>query len=105
MEITNVLIDTGSAGTLLSADAVADIGIFVEGPDQLIQIFGVGGTEQVFSRIVDSVEIGGHSIVGFKIEVGAMDYGFDINGIIGMDLLTRLGAILNLREMTIEFAN
>lgn len=33
-----------------------------------------------------------------------MDYGFAINGILGMDFLVSAGAIINLREMTIEFA-
>lgn len=33
-----------------------------------------------------------------------MDYGFEINGILGMDFLINAGAIINLRSMTIEFA-
>ena len=39
-----------------------------------------------------------------SIEVGGMDYGFEMHGILGMDFLTRAGAIINLREMTIAFA-
>jgi hypothetical protein len=34
-----------------------------------------------------------------------MDYGFRINGILGMDFLTQAGAIINLQEMKIEFAS
>lgn len=30
-----------------------------------------------------------------------MDYGFDINGILGMDFLKKVGAIINLDEMTV----
>lgn len=37
----------------------------------------------------------------FKAEIGAMDYGFDINGIIGIDFLTKINAIINLDKMTI----
>jgi hypothetical protein len=32
-----------------------------------------------------------------------MDYGFEINGILGMDFLTRAGAVLDLGDLTIDF--
>ena len=31
-----------------------------------------------------------------------MDYGFDIGGILGMDFLRGAGAVLNLRDLTLE---
>jgi hypothetical protein len=37
-----------------------------------------------------------------------MDYGFEIEGILGMDLLIKSGAVINLQEMNItlgEFAS
>jgi len=40
----------------------------------------------------------------FEIEVGGMDYGFAINGILGMDFLTRSKAIINLATMKLEFS-
>jgi len=40
-----------------------------------------------------------------SIEVGGMDYGFEMHGILGMDFLTQAGAMINLREMTIAFTN
>jgi len=33
-----------------------------------------------------------------------MDYGFDINGILGMDVLLSVGAIINLHDKRIDFA-
>ena len=33
-----------------------------------------------------------------------MDYGFEINGILGMDFLLCAGAIINLRAKSLEFA-
>lgn len=38
----------------------------------------------------------------FKIEVGVMDYGFEINGILGMDFLRKVGAEINLYEMKVK---
>lgn len=33
-----------------------------------------------------------------------MDYGFDINGIVGMNFLRQAGAVLNLRDLTLDYA-
>jgi len=103
-EISDVLIDTGSASTILAADMVVNVQIIPRPEDILHAIHGVGGSEVVFTRRIDYLKVGGRSIADFEIEVGGMDYGFKINGILGMDFLTQAGAIINLREMRIEFA-
>lgn len=59
----------------------------------------------VFTRRVDSLQAGECSLPDFEIEVGGMDYGFEINGIPGMDFLLQAGAIINLRDMKIGFAD
>ena len=40
----------------------------------------------------------------FEIEVGAMDYGFAIEGIIGLDFLRQVGAVINLAKLEIYMA-
>jgi predicted aspartyl protease len=105
IEIQDVLVDTGSASTLFAADAVAAISLFPQPTDELRLIRGVGGTEAVFSRTIDNVEVGGRQLAQFEIEIAGMDYGFAINGILGMDFLTRTGAIIDLAKMQIEFTN
>jgi len=44
-------------------------------------------------------------ISNFEIEVGAMDYGFDLDGIIGMDFLSQVGAIIDLAKLEITQAS
>ena len=105
LTLPEVLIDTGSARTILSVDVVAHIQITPALDDILYTIRGVGGSEAVFSRKVDHLQIGSQRLENFEIEVGGMDYGFDIQGILGMDFLKQAGAILNLAEMTIEFSD
>ena len=105
VDIPHVLVDTGSAATLLAADIVSAIGIVPLPEDILHTLRGVGGTEVVFTRRLDSLQVGEHRLTNFEIEVGGMDYGFEMHGILGMDFLTQAGAIINLREMTIAFAN
>lgn len=102
-EIPHVLVDTGSGSTVMSADMVAKAGIFPSPEDVLYNIRGVGGNEAVFSRKVDFLQIGERRMAAFEIEIGGMDYGFEINGILGMDFLLKAGAIINLQEMKIEF--
>ena len=97
-----MLVDTGSASTLLNADIAASLGIVPEPDDRLRTLRGVGGREAVFARLIDRLGIGEHSVERFEVEIGGMDYGFAINGIVGMDLLMGLGAVLNLRNLTLE---
>ena len=41
--------------------------------------------------------------MNFQVDIGGMDYGFDINGILGTDFLIQSGAILDLHDTTITF--
>lgn len=104
-QIDNVLVDTGSASTILAADAVSSVQITPLPADVLHTIRGVGGTEVVFMRQTDFLQVGERSLSNFEIEVGGMDFGFAINGILGMDFLTQAGAIINLSSMQIEFSS
>jgi hypothetical protein len=38
-----------------------------------------------------------------EIEVGGLDYGFELGGILGMDFLLASGARIDLQQLTIEF--
>ena len=103
--IPQVLVDTGSASTILAAHVVAQAGIEPEMSDILYTIRGVGGTEAVFTRRVDRLRVSDDGIEDFEIEISAMYYGFDINGILGMDYMLRAGVIINLDELSLEFAH
>lgn len=97
-----MLVDTGSASTIVSADVAAEVGIVPQPGDRLRRLRGVGGHEVVFTRRVDRLEVGSSGLDGFELEIGAMDYGFEIGGILGMDFLKGAGAILNLSDLTLE---
>ena len=103
VDISNVLVDTGSASTILAADSLIEVGIEPAADDTLHTIRGVGGIEVVYLRKVDFLRVGEVGIAGFEIEVGGMDYGFEISGILGMDFLRSVGAIINLSEVRLEF--
>lgn len=102
--LDNVLLDTGSGGTVLKMDKVEEIGITIEADDTIETISGVGGSEFVYKKYVDSIRLGSLNLENFVVEIGVMDYGFDINGIIGMDLLKTVGAVIDLNKMIVTKA-
>lgn len=101
LELENVLLDTGSASCIFRTDDLLQIDLHLESNDVVHRIRGVGGSEFVFSKQVDSLRLGTLSLPHFEIEVGAMDYGFDFSGIIGMDFLLAVNAHINLNKLTI----
>lgn len=106
LDLDNVLLDTGSASTIFSADRLLDIDLRCERTDILNRIRGVGGTEFVFSKTIDELSLGDLKVADFEIEVGAMDYGFsfELEGILGMDFLERIGAVIDLRNRRVTSA-
>ena len=102
--LKNVLLDTGSAGSIFSTDKVAGIGLTYEPNDFVHRIRGVGGSEFVFTKQADVLKVGDLKVAGFEIEVGAMNYGFDMDGIIGVDFLAQVGALIDLKRMELRSA-
>lgn len=100
--INNVLIDTGSGGTVLKMDIVEEIGITIEPTDTIETIQGVGGCEFVYKKNIKKIKFGNLEVDNFKAEIGAMDYGFEIDGIIGIDFLSEIKAVIDLNKMIIR---
>ncbi len=102
LHLQRVLVDTGSGSTVVSTDLAESIGIVAEENDMIYRISGVGGSEFVYSKKVDLVRIGDMKTEDFSLEIGAMNYGFDLDGIIGLDLLQQLKAVINIDELTLQ---
>lgn len=101
IRIPDVLVDTGSAGTILDADLLADIGIIPTGTDRVYTVYGIGGGEEtVFEREV-TLQINNHLIENFAVEIGTSEGRYGILGIIGLDLLMHLRAVLDLGTLTL----
>ena len=62
----------------------------------------MGGAEIVFTKKVDQLVLDELQVSNFEIEVGAMDYGFEMDGIIGMDFLITTGALIDLSQLEIR---
>ncbi len=74
LEISNILIDTGSAKSILSADILEPIGVSPEPNDRLKKVKGIGGTEIVYEKKIDLIIIGQCEIPEFPIQIGWFSY-------------------------------
>jgi hypothetical protein len=101
LTLENVVIDTGSAGTIFPIETVETIGLGMEPDDMIIPVRGVGGSEFVFVKQVDHLALDNLAVERFAIDVGAMDYGFDIDGILGIDFLIQARAVIDLANLEI----
>lgn len=104
LQLEKVLLDTGSASTLLNADAVREVGMVPEEDDLVDIIRGVGGIEYVYTKSLDSITVDGTTINNFQIEIGNMDYGLEIDGILGFNFMRQTGVVINtnLMELSID---
>lgn len=97
-----MLLDTGSASTLLNADVVQEIGMVPEGNDIVDIIRGVDGVEYVYTKYLDSIIVDKAILKDFQVEIGNMDYGIEIDGILGFNFLKQAGAVIDAKAMELK---
>jgi len=101
--IDNVVIDTGAAGSIISPDAVDDIGLFAELGDRIMEYYGVGGSSHnAFIKQISEIKLGSKSIKDVEVDFGIIDTRGEINGLIGLDILMEVGAVIDLKNLTID---
>jgi predicted aspartyl protease len=103
LRLKRLLVDTGSGDTIITNDLAESAGIIAEENDIIYRVSGLGGSEFVFFRTVDLIKIGQEEIRDFPLEIGVMNYGFNLYGIIGMDFSQQIKATINIDKLTIEF--
>lgn len=99
--IDRVVIDTGAAHSIIVIDEVFDIGVYFEPGDTLVNSIGIGGEEYCFSKKIDQVRLGNKFFQNIAIDFGTLD-GFDINGLIGLDLLKTGEFIIDLKNLKLK---
>ncbi|MBW8349491.1 aspartyl protease family protein [Bacillus sp. IITD106] len=102
--IDKLVIDTGAAHTLISSDIVSEIGIFFENDDPLVSSYGIGGEDYSFRKAVDYIMLGSLVIPKIKLDFGNLD-GWDINGLIGLDILINGNFIIDLGKLELYQPN
>lgn len=103
VQVKRVLIDTGSGSTVISSLRAREIGVVAEPQDPIRTIRGVGGMEVVFVKRVDYIQVDRRKFKNFEVELSPLNYGLEINGILGLDFLTATRAIVDLKHMELRF--
>lgn len=98
LNLKNVLVDTGSATTLINSDYIK-----TDGTEIIDTIYGVGGYETILNKHVDTFKVNGFIIENFKIDLGDMDFGIQLDAILGLDSLTILRANINIKDSILSF--
>ncbi|MBE1553913.1 hypothetical protein [Sporosarcina limicola] len=88
---------------VLSLNSLEEINIRPEANDVTHTIYGIGGTEFVYSKHIDQIYLTRDiSISNFLVELGSMDYGLEIDGIIGYDFMKEIGVVIDLHKMNMH---
>jgi hypothetical protein len=81
---------------------VDDIGIKPEMQDDFITMYGIGGEQYAYRKIVNAVEVGGCLIEHCAVDFGLIDDEGYISGLLGLDLLMKAEAIIDLKQLDIR---
>ena len=100
--LNRVLVDTGSAGTIFDIDELAHINLIPEPEDPIHTISGVGGSEFVVEKTIDQIKLSSIEVRNFSIEIGAMEYNPDLQGIPGFGFFLKTRAIIDLAQLEIH---
>ncbi len=102
VDLERVLLDTGSRGTLVSTDRLLEVGIRPDASDRIVSIRGVGGVEYVLQKRASVVRLGELAVYDTPVQVGAMDYGLDLDGIVGTDVLHATRAVIDMGALELR---
>lgn len=102
LHLDKVLLDTGSAGTVFKTVDLEKIGVLLDTQDVIREMTGIGGSEYVVEKQVDSLEVGDLRVSPFTVQIGALDYGTPMDGIIGVDFLLQAGAHIDFITMLLS---
>ncbi len=99
--IDNVVVDTGASACIFEPLAIESLGIVFTKEDEIETFFGVNGMYNYVKRAVDSIIVDDMSLDNFNFYIGSVEN--NINGLIGLDLLVNMNAIIDLKQMEIHF--
>jgi predicted aspartyl protease len=102
VKVNDVVVDTGAAHTIIDPDVVHEAGIKAEAGDKFITMYGVGGEHYAYRKNIDCIEIGDGKLNDISLDFGIIDEEGIINGLLGLDVLMKLGIKINLDKLELE---
>ena len=93
--LQNVVIDTGAVQSILNSEFVGDIGIKAEYIDEFMKTHGIGGEMMFFCRKIEKLRLGNFEFTDIDVDFGEIDSSGGIQGLIGLDLLKLMRAVID----------
>ena len=97
-KIDSIVLDTGAAQSIVSPDAVEELGIMVEPDDRIVTCYGIGGKQYAVAKQVNGIAFGPFKLGDRTIDLGPVDLDGEINGLLGMNMLMEVGAVIDLKN-------
>ena len=102
LQLEQVLLDTGSAGAVFKTDLLESIGVIPLPGDPLHLLHGIGGDEAVIEKTIKGMQVGSLIVTAFTLQLGAVEYGRAMDGILGLDFLRRAQAIIDFNTLELR---
>lgn len=64
-------------------------------------MYGIGGEDYAFRKAVDKIQFGTFEAEQFSLDFGFLEDSYEINGIIGLDILLTGNFVIDLEAMEI----
>ncbi|SDW79957.1 retropepsin-like aspartic protease [Paenibacillus sp. CF384] len=94
LQISDVIIDTGSSHTIFSPDVLEEIGVTYENGDSVYEAYGIGGSVPFYTKIMEYIEIDTFKIESVEVDVGILPKSH--KGLLGLDILKTYGFIIDM---------
>jgi len=95
--INNIIVDTGSSHTVISADVLEEIGVAYENSDNIYEAYGIGGTVPFYTKVMDEIIIDTFVIKNIEIDIGMLPK--DHKGLLGLDILKKYNFIIDMGKL------
>jgi hypothetical protein len=93
--LKNVVVDAGAAQSIINSLAVEDIDIIPEYVGELSTTFGIGGEMTFFTKTVDNFKVADIEFASLELDFGEIDSKGELMGLIGLDILDKLRAVID----------
>jgi predicted aspartyl protease len=100
-KIVRLLVDTGARNTVLPAQLLQEFGYDLKKPDRQVRVTAAGGILQVPVMTVAWFNCLGTNIPFFPVIALDLPRSAGIDGLLGMDFLTTIGAIVDIPQLQI----
>ena len=97
--VQRLALHTGASQSVISLDAVEELGIYGGRGDDIVILQGIGGIERALRKKIGAVELGTFKKHDMLMDFALFDRRLKINGLVGLDILSAGQFVIDLHAM------